>query len=70
MALSPDGQQLLGFDQGYIAVVDLSSGPLGAVSEIDQDFAITSAPNAAQKFANGVYIGDRMAVFVGPGGPS
>jgi hypothetical protein len=61
MAASPDGTQLLLFGQGYVAVVDTSSGMLGAVTQISQNSGLSG-------FANGIYLDTRVAVLVGPTG--
>jgi murein DD-endopeptidase MepM/ murein hydrolase activator NlpD len=66
MAISPDGKQLMIFNQGTVGVVDLSSGSLGAVTIISQNAAVLSAPNGAKGFASGVYIGSRTALLIGP----
>jgi hypothetical protein len=68
MTISPDGKQLLVFDQGYVGVVDISSGTLGAVTVISQNPVLSGSTNGAQGFANGVYIGSRSIALVAPGG--
>ncbi len=68
MTISPDGKQLLFFAQGYIGVVDISSGTLGAVTAISQNPVLSGSPNGAQGFANGVYIGSRSIALVAPSG--
>ena len=71
LALSPDGKQLLLFDyEKYIEEIDVSSGALGAVTEIDGLFyenpIITGAPQ--YPFQSGTYIGNRMVVLLGERG--
>jgi hypothetical protein len=69
-AISPDGQQLLLFNQGYVAVVDISTGKLGTVTVISQNSVLSGSTNGAQGFANGVYIGNRSIALVAPSGVS
>ncbi|TCK75927.1 Ig-like domain-containing protein [Acidipila rosea] len=68
MAISPDGKQLVMFGQRDVWVVDLSSGSLGAVTMSSQNSTVSGAPNGAGGFANGVYIGSRTVLLVGPSG--
>ena len=66
LAQSPDGKQLLLFGGGKIGEVDLSSGTLGSLTDIDQNPSITGAPQ--HPFYAGTYIGNRMVVLLGKGG--
>lgn len=67
-AISPDGGQLLVFGQGYIAVVDTSSGSLGTLTEIDHNSVLTGNAIGAGGLGNGTYIGNRQAILVGTNG--
>jgi len=73
--MSPDGQQLLLFNQGWIQAMDLSSGISAATTDIGQNPVMLNAPNASAPgvqitpaLATGTYIGDRTVVLVGPAG--
>jgi hypothetical protein len=68
MAISPDGKQLLLFDQGYVAVVDISTGTLGTATVISQGSILSGYTNGTTGFANGTYIGNRSIALVTPGG--
>jgi hypothetical protein len=67
-AISPDAGQLLLFSQGYIAVVDTSSGSLGTLTEIDHNSVLTGNAIGAGGLGNGTYIGNRQAILVGTDG--
>jgi hypothetical protein len=63
MAISPDGEQLLAFNQGYVATIDISSGTLGAITVISQTPVL-----GGSMFGNGTYVGNRTVALVGPTG--
>lgn len=74
MAVSPDGKQLLVFaESGGVWEVDLSSGTLGAITELTQNPIMKSAPNytdpnGANGFRSGTYVGNRTVVLLGTTG--
>jgi hypothetical protein len=60
MTISPDGKQLLALDQGYVAIIDISSGTLGAVTVISQNPVLSGS-----NIGNGTYIANRLVALVG-----